>query len=42
MDKPVAFLRVAGDIIPSSLVYAAGVQEVFMEMVDELQNVALH
>ncbi len=39
---PVALLVVARDVVPAILVDRARVQEVLVQMVDELQDVALH
>ena len=41
-NGPVALLRVAGNVVPAVLVDRAWVKEVLVQVVDELEHVALH
>lgn len=41
-SSPVAFLGVGGDVVSSVFVDRAGVDEVLVQVVDELEHVALH
>jgi hypothetical protein len=40
--SPVTLVRVTGNVVSSVLVDAARVEEMLMQMVDKLENIALH